>query len=195
MVLGYGGMSIPFRAAAVDRYRARRAENAAPALSLPRTRTATWLVGGLLVGVMAMAWFIRLPVYVPGVAVIVDSPQGPQIATLVAADSLPRLQVGQAVHVAIGGNNQRLHRTITQLDGASLSPDDVPRRLALSELARGMVVMLDGPTTIAFAPLESVPGQYPAKAYVGSVVRADVEVGTRSILGLVPPFDRLAGEG
>ena len=190
-----------FRAAAVERYRARRDVVAATWLRLPRAPLALWLLMTLLVVGVGAAWVVRLPIYASGVAVVLDrsaagsgQSDGVVVAALLPGENLASLRPGQPLYLQLGPDGQRLRRTVDAVDAEVVSPDALPARLSLGPLSKGVVIVLGGPVAVARARLEPLPPPLAASSYVGSVLPVQIEVGTRRVVALIPPFDRLLGE-
>ncbi|HEY3080261.1 MAG TPA: hypothetical protein VGM69_10170 [Chloroflexota bacterium] len=192
---------VVFRAAAVERYQARRAAAGASWLRLPRAPLALWLLVALLLTGVVAAWVARVPVYVTGVAVVLEPAAAEPgeradvfVAALLPGESLASLRPGQPLYLQLGADGQRLRRTVAAVDPEVVSPDALPARLGLGSLNRGVVMLLGGPVVVARAALEPLPPPFAASAYVGSVLPVKVEVGRRRVVALIPPFDRLLGE-
>jgi hypothetical protein len=178
-------VSVPFRAAAVDRYRAGQAQAAIPALLLPRPTLASVALGALLLVIVGLGAFSRIPVYVAGSAVIVNGaptdPNGVYAAALLPAESLPRLQQGQPVYLDIGADGSRVRTATVGVEAEVVGPDAIAERLRLGPMGSRSVVLLSGPVAVAYAPLEMSN----AADYVGGVVPVKVEVDRRSFLALM----------
>jgi hypothetical protein len=178
-------MSVLFRAAAVDRYRAGQAQAAIPSLVLPRPALAAVAPGALLLAVVGLAAFSHIPVYVPGSAVLIHGsptePNGTYAAALLPAESLPRLQSGQPVYLDIGTDGSRLRTAIVEIEPEVISPDAIAERLRLGAMGSRSVMLFSGPVAVAYAPLETSN----AADYVGAVVPVKVEIDRRSYLALM----------
>jgi len=185
-------VSSPFRAAAVERYQAGRGEPVLLSLGLPRVAPVAFALLALFGALVAFAVVVRVPTYVPGVAVVVQGrpgdTSGVYAALLLPADSLSRLHLGQPAYLDLGQDGTRLRSETVALEPDVISPDGLSSRLALGEIGRRAMFILSGPVAVAYAPLE----QPTASDYLGGVIQVNVEIGSRPVLALVPPFDRLA---
>jgi hypothetical protein len=186
-------MSSPFRAAAVDRYMAGRAEVHVPSVAVPRVSTGVYVLMVLLSGLILFAAIGQMPVYASGTAVIVHgrpgAPDGIFAAALLPAETLSHLKTGQAIHLEWGNEGERLRSTTVAVEPEIISPDRLSSRIPLGEMGTRVVFVLNGPVAVVFAPLDPSTGE----SYLGSVVQANVEIATRPLLALVPPFDRWLG--
>jgi len=184
-------MTTPFRAAAIERYQAGRTETALLALGLPRVAPIAYALVALSVTLVTLAAIVRMPEYAPGVAVVVQGrpgdANGVYAALLLPAETLPRLQLGQPAYLDLGQEGARVRSATVAVEPDAISPDALASRLALGEMGRRSMFVLGGPVAVAYAPLE----QDSATNYLGGVILVNVEVGTRPVLALVPPFDRL----
>ena len=86
-------MSTPFRAAALERYQAGRAEAALLSLGLPRVAPIAWALLAFSIALIALSLVVRMPSYVPGVAVVVQGrpgdADGVYAALLLPAEACP----------------------------------------------------------------------------------------------------------
>jgi hypothetical protein len=197
MVLGQRDLverrvSSPFRSAAVERYHAGRGAAVLLSLGLPPVAPVALALLALFGALVAFAAVARIPVYVPGVAVVVQGrpgdTSGVYAALLLPADSLSRLQPGQPAYLDLGQDGARLRSETVALEPDVISPDGLASRLSMGELGRRAMFILSGPVAVAYAPLD----QAAAGDYLGGVIQVNVETGSRPVLALVPPFDRLA---
>lgn len=183
-------MSVPFRESAVAHYRAGRAETALLSLGLPPVTAAVYALAALVFGLVALASVVRVPTYAPGLAVVVQGRPGDAdgvfAAALLPADTLPRLRPGQAAFVDLGKDGERIHSATVAVESDLVTPDALPSRVPLGEMGRRAMFILSGPVAVAYAPLDPTLGT----DYVGGVVQVNVEIGTRRVLALAPPFDR-----
>lgn len=176
-----------FRAKAIQHYTRAREEVVLPRLLKPRVFLFLWGILGLLGVVGVLAWMTHVPVFVSGSGVVVEGRRGPQgrtteayLAVLLPEDRLSRLAVGQRVFVRVETAGGRWLSAIAAVEADVQSPVTLQRRFGLSSVER--------PSAVVFAPFEpSEAGDRPSAAqYLGSVFEVDVEVGSRSLLSLLP---------
>lgn len=181
-----------FRPAAVRRYVQSREESVFPRLISPRTFIYLWILLGLLVASGLVAWFAQVPVYTSGLAVVVDwrgkARHIDDDVVLVAFLPPEHLQVGQNLLMQFDATSERLSRPIIAVEPEISSPDAARKRFALEG---GAALAITQPAVVAIAQLEPVPTDLPASAYVGSVYRVDVQVGSRRVISLLPLVGQL----
>jgi hypothetical protein len=169
-----------------------------PRLASPSVFACLWIVLGLLGAGAAAAWFTRLPVFATGIAVVVDGPDGagapgPGVALVafVPAQNLSPLRVGHALLYQAPTGRERRRAPIVWVEPQVMSPAEARRRFALGE---GAAAAITEPAVVAVARLEPVTGGPPLSAYVGSVYRVEIEVGSRRPISLLPIVGRLFEE-
>jgi len=187
-----------FRADAIRRYAQSREEPVLPRLVSPHVFMCLWILLGLLVVSGFLAWFAQVPVYASGPAVVVDgSSKTPYsgahilIVAFVPPENLSRLRVGQTLFLQFDGAGRRIGRSIISVEPEISSAEMAQRRFALGAGAAPAIIR---PSAVAIARLEPLSTGLPAAAYVGSVYRAEIEVGARRVISLLPPIGRFFGE-
>lgn len=183
-----------FRPSALNRYNERLEK-----IELPRYASAPWillmwLVGFLLLLATAFLLAVELPEHAegPGLVVAGGSPGANQSGTAVIAllpvHLAPRLAPGQAAEVRFpgspSGEEQTFMAAVRSVETDPLSPAAARRRFGVDLVAAGHI---NGPVTVALLDAE-----FPAEAWAGSVGTVQIEVGSRSMLSLLPGL--VAGE-
>lgn len=171
-----------FRESAVQRYIQRREKDILPRLLRPPVFIFLWilLILGLLAGLVA--WNIRVPVYTgaPGV-MLPDKVAGHLEALLFVPENQQfTVRPGQAVILQIGASGPRLQQTITSVTAQALSPVQIRTNYALTN-SLGLVV--SQPSLVAVVVFPTNPA---FQGYAGSLVGANIQIGTRSALSLLP---------
>jgi hypothetical protein len=187
-----------FRAEAVRRYMQSRERVVLPRFIAPRILFGLWVLLGLLAAAGAGIWFVRVPVYISGSAVVVaeegpapGSPAGVMAIVFLPPEAHARLHAGQALFLTFDSAGQPLERSIAAVDPDISSPASVQQRFALGP---GAASAVSGPSAVVTARLAPLPMGMSALAYVGSTGRADVQVGSRRIGSLLPLVGRFFGE-
>lgn len=88
--------------------------------------------------------------------------------------------------MGVGGvsrNENRLSRSVIVVDPEISSPDVIQKQFALDS---GAAQRITQPAAVVFAQLDPIPTGLSASAYLGSVGRADVEVGSQRAVSLLP---------
>jgi hypothetical protein len=181
-----------FRAGAAERYVQGRQETVLPPLINPRVTRLAWLLLVLLLLGSGAAWWVQVPVFVTGSAIVIPSPEGSAaeayVLALFPAESLGTLRVGQGVFLRLNALTQPLIRPIDEVTPEVLSPAEIARRFDLNPAA---TLSLRGPSVAALMNLGATVNERPANGYVGSVYPVEAEVGSRRLLSLLPVFGRL----
>ena len=183
-----------FRPSALNRYNERLEK-----IELPRYASAPWillmwLVGFLLLLATAFLLAVDLPEHAegPGLVAAGGSPgvnqSGAAVVALVPAHLAPRLAPGQAAKVrfpgSLSGDEQTFMAAVLSVETDPISPTAARRRFGMDLVAAGLI---NGPVIVALLDAE-----IPAEAWAGSVGAVEIEVGSRSMLSLLPGL--VAGE-
>jgi hypothetical protein len=178
-----------FRESAVQRYIQRRDKDVFPRLLRPPVFIFLWILLslGLLAGLLV--WNIRIPVYTGAPGVILRGKTAGQLEAVIFVPTSQRSTVrpGQAVLLQIGTSGPRLQQTITSVTAQVLSPVQIRANYALTD-SLGLVV--SQPAIVAVVTLQEGSA---LQGYAGSLVGANIQIGTRSALSLLPVLDRLLG--
>lgn len=185
-----------FRDDAVRRYVESREQTVLPRLVSPRTFIYLWFLLGLLGMSSIIAWFARVPVYASGSAVVVrwnkkNAPEDIVVAAFFPPQYLSRLRTTQKLFLhfdamSISGafqNENRFNRSVIAVKPEISSPDVVQKQFALSS---GAAQRITQPAAVVIAQLKPIPTGLPASTYLGSVGRADFEVGSQRAVSLLP---------
>lgn len=186
-----------FRNDAVRRYVESREKSVLPRLVSPRTFIYLWFLLGLLGMSSIVAWFARVPMYASGSAIVVrwkskkNTPENIVVAAFFPPHYLPKLRTAQKLFLhfdtmGVGGvsrNENRLSRSVIVVDPEISSPDVIQKQFALHS---GAAQRITQPAAVVFAQLDPIPTGLSASAYLGSVGRADVEVGSQRAVSLLP---------
>lgn len=187
-----------FRANAVRRYLEGREEAVLPRFVSPRVFLFLWVLFVLFLAGGFAAWSAQVPEYASGCAVVVDGktralPVRGAFAVVVflPPQHLSRLHVGQMLHLTAGPSGERIRKPIVAVDPEISSPQGVEKRFGLRA---GAAQAIRQPAAVAMARWQPVSEDLPPSAYVGSVYRADVEVGSRRVISFLPLVGRSFGE-
>lgn len=179
-----------FRDEAIRHYIESKEKSILPKLVSPRTFCYLWLLVGLLVASGLIAWFTRIPAYASGSAVVVrwrGKPQGTREAIAIAAffppQTLSSLRVNQRLSLRFEALSNHFSSSIVAVEPGISSPTAARQ---LFTLDAGAASAITQPVAIAIAPLEPLPKNLSASQYLGSVGRAEVEVGSRRAISLFP---------
>jgi hypothetical protein len=179
-----------FRDEAIHRYVESREKSILPRLVSPHTFLYLWLLLGLLVVSGFVAWFTRIPVYASGSAVVVrwrSKPQMAREAIVVAAFFPPQtrssLQVSQKLSLRFEALGERFSSSIIAVEPEISSPAAARKQFGLDA---GAALAITQPVAVAIAEFKPLSKGLPAPQYLGSVGRAEAEVGSRRAISLLP---------
>jgi hypothetical protein len=177
-----------YRPEAVQRYLSAAQQGVLPRFVAPRVLFVLWLLLGLLLAAGAAAWFVEVPVYASGQAVVVP-PSEPGAAGLpsflvvafLPAENLAKLRVGQTALVDFVGRGERLANPLTAVLPEVSSPAAARQRFGLDA---GTAAAVARPSAVAVARLVRWPPATEPASYVGGVYPVEIEVGSRRLLSL-----------
>ena len=183
-----------FRDEAIKSYIERREKDVLPYLVAPPIFLFLWILLGLLLVAGLLAWSAHVPTYLEGAGIVLEqqpasaSGQGEAVALIfLAATSASQVRAGLPVQVQIGSTGPALASEIDQVEPGILSPSAVRTRYAL---ASSVSQMLTDPVVVVSIRLGP---DIPVQLYAGSMVSAQLQVGSRRVLSLLPGLDRWMG--
>ncbi|MBV9691645.1 MAG: hypothetical protein JO202_18265 [Ktedonobacteraceae bacterium] len=173
-----------FRSKALEKYVQSREKSVLPRFVAPPVFALSWLVLVALTAAGLIAWLGQVPLYATGSGLVLDqsatSPQGNDEAVaviLLPAASSMHLRTGLSVQVQIGVSGPLVTSTIDSIEPTILSPNEVRQRY--------MFEVLD-PSFVAIVRLGP---HISSHMYAGSIVHAQIQVGSQRLLSLFPPFN------
>ncbi len=181
-----------FRESALNRYNERMEK-----IELPRYATAPWAALGwlgvlLFLTVTGLLLTVQLPEYAVGTGVVVDgaavnqgaglSTHDALVAVFLPAEYATQVTAGQPVELTLPtiapGAAEAVPTRVRSVEPALLSPAEARARFGL-DAAVG--ARLNGPVVVAVLDV-ALPGGL----WLGSVGEAQIELGSRSVLSLLP---------
>jgi hypothetical protein len=184
-----------FRPEAVQRYAEAREQSVLPKFVSPRIMVALWALVVLLILSGIAVWFTSTPVYASGLAVVVDTrnklgniEEGTAMLVLLPPEAQPVLDEGKTVLIQVNASSKPLEREIVAFEKDA---SKVNRTLEEFGLENHPAVAKAQPGAVAIARLEDMPGNVPTNDYLGTIFRADMQVGSRRIASLLPLMDRI----
>ncbi len=188
------GRSI-FRDQAIKSYIQKRDKDVLPHLVSPPVFLFLWIMLGLLLTMGVLAWLAQVPIYLAGPGIILEqqpsstSGQSEAIALIFfPASSASQVRAGLPVQVQLGSTGPALTTNIDQVEPGILSPSAARTRYALDS---SVSQLLTQPVIAVEARLGPPISD---QMYAGSVVSAQVQVGSRRVLSLLPGFAQLIGD-
>jgi hypothetical protein len=184
-----------FRPEAVRRYTEAREQSVLPKFVSPRIMVALWALVVLLILSGVAVWFTSTPVYASGLAIVVDTgnkpvniEEGTAMLVLLPPEAQPVLDEGKTVLIQVNATSKPLKREIVAFEK---NASKVNRILEEFALENHPAVAKAQPAVVAIVRLEDMPGNVATNDYVGTIFRADMQVGSRRIASLLPLMDRI----
>jgi hypothetical protein len=178
-----------FRQQALDYYARSREKSILPRIVRPPVFLFLWLLLALAVLAVTLAWVGEVPIYLSGPGMVVQrtSVHQQQVQQSLSAlaflpftpgQPLP-IHVGSPVRIYLGTQQQALLTAVTQVEPGILSPREIEQRYAP---ASAISAQLTGPVIVVTIQLG--PASV-SQAYAGSILTAQIQVGTTSLLSLM----------
>ena len=179
-----------FRPEAVRRYAEAREESVLPKFVSPRIMAALWAIVVLLIFSGVTVWFTSMPVYASGLAIVVDTENKPvnieeetAILVLLPPEVQPTLDEGRTILIQVNASSKPLQRKIVTFAKDALEANSI---LEEFDLDNHPAVAKAQPAAVAIVRLEGMEGNVLANDSVGTIFRADIQVGSRRIASLLP---------
>lgn len=174
-----------FRDKAVQKYIRNREKSVLPRVVTPPVFIFCWLILTLLIAAGIAVWLGQVPLYITGVGIVLDQNLSThQTGTTVAVIFLPasdasHLRTGLPIQLQIGQSGPVLHTAIDTVNQTLLSPEQVRQQYEFQ---------VAGPSFVAVTSLGST---IPQHLYAGSLVQAQIQIGSESLLSLFPVLNGL----
>jgi hypothetical protein len=184
-----------FRNKALQYYAQSQERDVLPRFVAPPIFVFLWILLGLLLAATVAAWLGQVPTYVAGSGIVLNqeskTQQGSSEAVAVVFLPAPlnlHLSVGLPVQVQIGSTGTQVFGTINTVEPGVLSPDAARTRYALSGNLEMVITQPSLAVTVGLGTVIS------AQTYAGSIVSAQVQVGTQRVLSLLPIVGQWIGD-
>jgi hypothetical protein len=184
-----------FRPEAVRRYAEAREQSVLPKFVFPRIMVALWTIVVLLIFSGVAVWFTSMPIYASGLAIVVDTEnkpvnieEGTAILALLPPEAQSALDEGKTILIQVNATSKPLEGEIVAFEKDASKVDSILEEFALTNhpaVAKGQ------PAAVAIVRLEDMEGNVLATDYLGTIFRADIQVGSRRIASLLPLVDRI----
>lgn len=130
-----------FRADALRFFRDQQEETVVPRWVAPRTLWSVWLLVVLLSVALGFAWWVRVPTFVAGQAVVDGNAVGSGLVILLPAAAEGELRTPFRVWVALGGKQARVPVWVEHGRPERLAPLHVMARYGLCGIDQPMVAV------------------------------------------------------
>ncbi|QBD77341.1 hypothetical protein EPA93_15610 [Ktedonosporobacter rubrisoli] len=178
-----------FRKEALDYYRQSKEQNVLPRLVAPPVFLFLWILMCLFALMVVIASLGQIPIYASGSGVVlaqhsIQSKQVMQESTVLLFFPITpihplQLHTGARVHFHIGISEQQINGTVDIIVPEVLSPAEAQQRYRLDGR---LSQIISGPSIAAFVK-SAIP--LPAQFYANSLVSAQVQIGSASVLSLI----------
>ncbi len=170
-----------FRKEAVEKYLQNREKTILPRFVAPPVFLFCWCLLAIFLCTGLLTWFGEVPVYVAGEGMVLNpavpsSGDSARALIFVPYNSALQLHAGQRVQVQLAGQAAQLTSTVQTVDRTLLSPQEVRQRYQFVISLPSVAITVD------------LGSRFSARVYGGSVVLAQVEVGSRRLLSLLVGF-------
>ncbi|QBD75902.1 hypothetical protein EPA93_07720 [Ktedonosporobacter rubrisoli] len=172
-----------FRENALRYYAQRREQDVLPQLVSPFIFAFFWSLGIFVLLIGLLLWTLDIPAYASAQGVVL---QPAKIATNSEAEaviffpaSTAHLHPGMRVQIQLGASGPRVTSKIETVTPGAISPQDAQQRFALGSSAAQVITQPAIAVTTRLGPAVSV------RTYAGSIVKAQVQVGTQQVLSFL----------
>ena len=183
-----------FRQSAITAYKRGIEKDVVPRLISWPIIVCLWLLLGVLIAVGSLAWYVQVSTYVngPGIILARGDMLQPEDGAMVAVVFLPpdqsaHMRVGLPVNVQIGSAGVHVQSTIAKVEPGITSPDAARKRYGLDSAG---ALLITQPSIVVIIRLGTA---LPATSYAGSLLTAEVEIGSQRLLALLPGLGKFLG--
>jgi hypothetical protein len=187
-----------FRSEALEHYIQNREKNILPRITTPPVFLCMWILLGLCITAIAVACLGQVPVYVSGSGIVLEPDaiqktqqnHGITVLVFLPASSVHPLwvSVGAPARLRVGVSSQTVSSTIYRVEPGTLSPSDAQKRFGFGNRVSQII---PGPSIVVFIQLGAT---FPSQIYAGSIVNAQVQIGTTRVLSMLLGTATSSGE-
>lgn len=168
-----------YRAEAIKQFTQSQNESAYPKYISVRVFPFIWGFVGLLLICVGLTWFVHIPVYANGEAVVISKEPSPptqlSLIILVPTDHLDAIESGQSFFVTSAFDYIPTQSTIETVTKTPMSPSQISTTYNVD--AR----IVTTPKIVATAPWLSSNNSFDADTYIGTRFPVRVQIGTRRL--------------
>jgi hypothetical protein len=147
-----------------------------------------WVLLSIFLMAGLFAWNERIPTYTSGAGIVQESTGGNSIGVVfLPAGPTTTVQVGESVQIQIGPNSPQIQGNVMEIEPGILSPDTTRKQFQLDGASSYLVTQ---PSLILLVRFRTI---VLAKTYAGSLLSAQIEVGSQRILSQLPGIGQLIG--
>ena len=186
-----------FRRQALEHYVQSRESTILPRLARPPVFLLLWILLILATLAMMVAWLGRIPVYISGSGIVIEQTvqqNGQAVPTASALVFVPvalahavSIRAGAPVQLQVGTQGQPFAAAVEAVEPAILGPDEIQQRYAPGSRVSSLIT---GPSLVVSIKLGSA---FASQTYAGSFIRAQIQVGSTSVLSSLFGSTQAAG--
>ncbi|GLV54537.1 hypothetical protein KDH_13840 [Dictyobacter sp. S3.2.2.5] len=180
----------PYRERALKHYSQQQQEVVVPRLISLRLAAVLWIALAVLLVAVVASWFGRIPLFATTSGIVLGQKTGQQAAGMyifIPASQVDAVQVGMPVLVHIGTSGPAFTTTVESVTKNALAPTDLRRQFDAG--SNGWNVVQEPSIVVK---IKTLP-QLSLKALAGSALTAQIQVGTRPVLALIPGIGQFVG--
>jgi hypothetical protein len=186
-----------FRGNAVKHYMQNRERDVLPRLISPMVFGFYWLLLGVFFVAIGIAWWGEVPIYVMGSGLLITTSkhvlktgqndlQALVFVPVLSNGTVP--QLSQNSPILLNTANSQINGQIIRIDPGVVSPSVARKRY---KLAGGEALLITLPSVVLHARITT---PLLASLYVGSIIQASIQSGSRHVLSLlIPGLDGFMG--
>jgi hypothetical protein len=178
-----------YRTYAVQQYIEKSEKVVLPRFARPRMIIALWVLCGFLFSGLIVAWYTKIPHYIAGKAMVTETPNADtqaqtmyRCAIFTAPSAQQNVKIGQRIFIYLSSG--RISGIISSIEPQIMSPDAIRHEFHNDDKA--IMGYITQPVLVIYSQIDSIPGNLPLRAYLGSQCKAEIEIGSQRILTLVP---------
>jgi hypothetical protein len=176
-----------FRPQALEQYARSREKDILPRSVAPPVFIFFWVLLGLLLVAIVLAWQVQVPVYAAASGFVAQNGQtgalpGSEntVVLFVPTNPSPALHIGQAVTLQITLTGETFPGTIMTVGPGIITPDQARQQYALTGDLALVITQPSVAVTLSLGPA------FPQDVLVGSTFTTQVQIGTRPVISLLP---------
>ena len=176
-----------FRQEALEHYAQSREKDILPRSVAPPVFLFFWVLLLLLLAATVLSWQVQVPFYADASGFIGQNGQasaplggGTTAVLFVPTNASPALHAGQPITLQVALTGQTFSGTIATVGTSMITPDEARQQYALTG---DLALVITQPSVVVTLDLGAA---LPPGVYGGSSLVAQVQVGTQSLLSLLP---------
>ncbi|GCE23454.1 hypothetical protein [Dictyobacter kobayashii] len=180
----------PYRERALKHYSQQNQEAVVPRLISLRTAAVLWIVLAVLLIAVVVSWFGQIPMFTTASGIVLGQKTAHEaqgVYIFIPANQLNTIQAGMPVRVQVGLNGPDFTTTVESVDKKVMTPTDARQQFNLGSSGWGVI---EEPSVVVTVKNSSANL---LKSFAGSVINAQIQIGTRPVLSLIPGISQFVG--